>query len=505
MGCLATVALGALLFQAAPDAATDKLALELDRTVQRTTKGGFWGAILVARNGKVILAKGYGFADYARRPNTPTTLFELASTSKQVAATAILRLAQDKKLTLDDPLSKFFKGVPSDKKTITVRHLLHHTSGIDNAGVLPYASPATRKQFAAAFLRQRVLSAPGAKFAYSNPGYALLAAIVEEVTGKSFEVYCHEQLFKPAGLKDTGFIKEPKLDRSRDTVRLDDRPGMGGTACDWHYGWGYRGMGGVVSTAEDLLRWDRALRGDAILDAAHRKILYTPALAGYACGWRVSTTPRGTRKAQHSGGVAGYVIQLARYLEDDVVIVVLSNGGTNVHAIEQALSAVLFRPPQIEVLIRHAGLQFNKWQAAIFGTGGAWKASKRGDKIVVALHVPKRKAAVAEITLPKDLARGLAASLVNACTGKRPGGRNMDAGVYLNGYMLGASPFQITKNLTLTVMPQYRGDGEDGQPILDIRPTLVLKDTRSGQWPVMVKMDVGVAQGLAKRLRALAR
>lgn len=322
------------------------LATRLDAAVQQAGNGQFWGTVLVARQGEVLLAKGYGMADFDQRPNTPDTLFEIASTSKQVTATAILRLAQDKKLKLDDPLARFFKGVPADKQAVTLRHLLHHTSGIDNETGLPYGSPATRDEFVKLVLAAPMISKPGEKFAYFNSGYAVLAAVVEVVTGQGFEAFCHARLFKPAKLTDTGFINEPQLDRKRDTARRDDRPGMSGTACNWFYGWGYRGMGGVVTTVRDLLRWDQALRGDKILKPEWREVLYTPSLERYACGWLVSSTPRGTRKAEHAGGVAGYGCQLARYLEDDVCIAVLSNGKTSMHAIEHALAALVLDAPR---------------------------------------------------------------------------------------------------------------------------------------------------------------
>jgi CubicO group peptidase (beta-lactamase class C family) len=114
------------------------------------------------------------------------------------------------------------------------------------------------------------------------------------------------------------------------------------TAANWFWGWGYRGMGGVVTTALDVMKWDRALRGDKILGAAAKEKLYTPALEKYACGWLVDRGERGGTKVHHSGSVRGYGCQIARWLEDDIIVVVLSNGAVSPHAVEQAVAQVVF-------------------------------------------------------------------------------------------------------------------------------------------------------------------
>jgi len=240
---------------------------ELDAAVQQAGGPGFWGAVLVAKGGEELFFKGYGAADYAAAPITRDSIFELASASKQVTATAIVRLMQDKRLKLSDPIKRFFPHCPADKASVTVRQLMNHTSGINNERTLPYASKATRAEFVKFFLAAPVDAPPGTKWAYNNGGYALLAAIVEVAGRTTFEKYCHAKLFKPAKLKRTGFINERAMQRGSVTTRRA-RNGAEATASDWFYGWGYRGMGGVVSTAADLLAWDRALRGDRLLNAA---------------------------------------------------------------------------------------------------------------------------------------------------------------------------------------------------------------------------------------------
>jgi len=149
---------------------------KLDSAVQEAGGSDFWGAVLVARDNEVLLAKGYGMADYKSCANTPRTLFELASASKQIAATSILHLQQKKRLKVTDTLDKFFKNVPEDKKKIQVHHLLTHTSGISGNVGVSYGSTLARKPYVTQMLAEPLIAKPGEKYEYCNVGYALLAA-----------------------------------------------------------------------------------------------------------------------------------------------------------------------------------------------------------------------------------------------------------------------------------------------------------------------------------------
>jgi CubicO group peptidase (beta-lactamase class C family) len=237
---LAATSPGIAIAKDPPRAAEVATALgrRIDEAVQRSTGGGFWGTVLVARGGQIELSKGYGFADYGVRRNAPDTLFEIASTSKQVTATAILRLEQQKRLTTSDPIDKYLKDAPPDKHAITIDHLLHHTAGLDPELGASYAYTGTRAEYVQAMLERPLANEPGTKFAYSNVGYALLAAIVEVATGGSFEDYVRRELFATAGLTDTGFIKDERLMKSdRITTRLCDDCALSWTAADWFWGW----------------------------------------------------------------------------------------------------------------------------------------------------------------------------------------------------------------------------------------------------------------------------
>jgi len=341
---LSTLAAGGALAKDKPGPVRDgKVGERLEQALQEALGTDFWGSVLVAKKGDILLAAGYGMADYKAEPNTAITLHELASVSKQFAATAILHLQRKKKLSITDTLDKFFDDVPEDKRAITLHHLLTHTSGISGKIGVPYASTLPRKRYVEQMLAETLANEPGKAFEYCNVGYALLAAVVEEVTKGTFEEYLEKNMFGPAKMGDTGFITDRDLIKTkRASKRRTDEPGDW-TAANWHWGWGYRGMGGVVTTVYDLHRWDRALRGTKILDEKSKEILYEPVKDGYACGWRVEKTKRGTRKVSHSGGVAGYGINVVRYLEDDVEIYVLSNDGKAAFAATEAVEAQLFR------------------------------------------------------------------------------------------------------------------------------------------------------------------
>lgn len=479
------------------------IAVEIDAAVQQAGQGRFWGAVLVAKGGTELFFKGYGAADYAKAPITRDTIFELASASKQVTGTAILRLVQAKKLSLSDPLKRFFPGCPADKADVTVGHLLHHTSGIHNERTLPYASPATREQFVKFFLDAPVVSKPGEQWAYNNGAYALLAAIVEVASGTTFERYCHAKLFKPAKLKRTGFIKEPAMQRGSVTVRRGGN-GATATASDWHYGWGYRGMGGVVSTAADMLAWDRALRGEKVLKAAAKEQLYAPSLNNYAGGWFVETTLTGNRRAQHSGSVAGYQNHLVRHLEDDLVIIVLSNGDSSTHAVSGAIERLLLKAPPITAAIHWRALTLNTNQGMELGESAAWSVARSGGHVLMTLRRGKEPLAV--VTLPPGAARKLAADLA-AARAQQPSAeaKGVTSAIYLANWRLGgADPLRIESGLRFQVRPSYRG--RDGVVDERVWMTLVEEGGIAHQrWPLMSRFDHAGCDALVTALRAAAK
>lgn len=298
----------------------------LDRYLSSTKRfpEGFSGCALVAKKGEVFLEKGYGIADAGRNvPMRADMLWDWCSVSKQFTAAAVLRLEMQKKLSIDDPLKKLFPKLEGSKAKITLRQLMNHTSGLATTGDFPRDNSAfDRETMVKAMLAVPMVSDPGQKWEYNNIAYFLLAAIVEKVSGETFERFVAENLFQPAKLADAHLIGDPKLDLKR--VPLDER----GTGQVFQYGerlsWGYRGAGGFVLSCRDMLRWHQALQGERVLSEAAKKKYYEVGLNGYALGWEVS---KGTGRLiyAHSGRTGDIVTYYLRQMDDDIVVALAFN------------------------------------------------------------------------------------------------------------------------------------------------------------------------------------
>lgn len=353
-GLIGALVVGVLCGGAGPDAAgqtaretevtqVGELGKRLVAFATRAESVGFTGVILAAKGGAVVAATGVGFADLEDRvPITPATWFEIASSSKQITAAAVMRLVQDKKLKLDDSIAVHLPGVPTDCKGITVRHLLQHTSGIpgtnsagggdDLGAVLPV------------FLDGGPKFTPGSHWEYWNQGYALLSEIIARAAKKSYTAYCHDALFVPAGMKSTGFTGDSAPPGAVVVIGRSERGARSALEHPYgSYGFQYRGMGGVVTTVWDLWRWDRALRADKILNRKSKEELFRPGLEDYALGWFVRKNAAGRRVQSHSGSVRGFLCELRRYPDDDGCLFVLGNSdGAPSSILADALEQMLF-------------------------------------------------------------------------------------------------------------------------------------------------------------------
>jgi CubicO group peptidase (beta-lactamase class C family)/mannose-6-phosphate isomerase-like protein (cupin superfamily) len=322
------------------------LGQRLDAAVQAQDAKPFWGAILVARDGKIVLAKGYGLADLKAIPNTPQMLFDIGSASKPFTAAAILKLEEQGKLKTADSITQYLEEVPKDKAAVTIQHLLTHTSGISGDIDFTGVMLRDREPMTAAVLKAPLRSVPGQAFQYANPNYFLLAAIIERASGQKFESYIKEQVLVPAGMTNTYFLQDPNVDRALETQRVL-RPGTNGEApltdrASWFaWSWGFRGATGIVTSADDLFRWDEALRGDKILGKQAKEKFFRPDKAGYACGWQIGQAVDGSAIVGHGGATRGYRTELARYPKHNALIVVLTDESTDPRAIQHRLEAVL--------------------------------------------------------------------------------------------------------------------------------------------------------------------
>lgn len=484
------------------------ISRRIDEAILRHGLGQFWGAVLVAREGKPILARGYGLVGDSLDPIDADTLFEIASSSKSFTAAALAALEMDGKLSLDDPVADFFPDLDTTGG-ITLRHLLNHTSGMsDRAGALQeYGFDDRDKAVELAFGAPRDRR-PGDAYEYCNAGYVVLAAVIEKASGEKFETYLRARILKPAGMTATGFVDGKGLDPARVTARRSPgAPAGRATACTFRWGWGYRGAGGIVTSLNDLLKWDRALAGEALLSAQARERMYTVGKSRYACGWNVEFTPRGTRKAHHSGGVAGYHCQIARFLEEDTFVAVLTNEAWDPFAIEALIEAEIFpkEPEGLEVTIDRTGLALDEWKNAEFETKGGWSVAvdPKGGRIRVTLAAPKAEKACLVLALTPAAATALAASLANVVEDDSAAaeGASMTAMISTGSYEATGGGLVSLRGLKIVAATFYRGSS------LDRRPTLSLEDPAGGGmpgggfYPVIVRMDPGAAAELLRDLR----
>lgn len=303
---------------------------KLDAYLTRLEGFGFAGSILVAKDGQILLHKGYGLADREKgTPFTPETVYDIGSITKQFTAAAILKLESEGKLKVTDPLGKYFDGVPEDKAGITLHHLLTHSAGLEDGFGGDYEEM-PRDRLVQAALASKLLWPPGTSYQYSNAGYSLLATIVEKVSGRPYESYLQETFFRPAGMEKTGYRLPAWKPEELARGYRGDEPW--GTPLDHAWApdgpwWNLRGNGGILSTTGDLYKWHQALEKGEVLSKEAQAKAYTPHMpedeegsSHYGYGWAVDKGPGGTRRIAHNGGNGIFAADFQRYPDDRLVI-----------------------------------------------------------------------------------------------------------------------------------------------------------------------------------------
>jgi len=355
--CLLAV-LTLLAFQSAA-LAQDKAA-KIDQLVSLYAKyGQFNGAALVADNGKIIYAKGAGQANMEWNiPNAPDTRFRLGSITKQFTATLILQLVEKGKIKLDGKVTDYLPDYRKDTGAkVTIHNLLTHTSGIPSYTSLPgffqnvSRNPFTVDEFIKKYASGDLEFEPGTKFVYDNSGYFLLGAIIEKVTGKPYEQVLKENIFDPAGMKNSGYdhwgtiINQRATGYSRTPRGYSNAPYL-----DMSIPYA---AGSLYSTVEDLFLWDQALYGEKILSAKSKELMFKPNLNNYGYGFVMTKTTLAppTKLAvpviQHSGGINGFSTLIVRMVNEKRLIVLLDNAedGQYLNKIAQGLMSVLYDQP----------------------------------------------------------------------------------------------------------------------------------------------------------------
>ena len=290
-------------------------------------------SVAVVQDGKVVKEQGYGQASLELSvPATAATVYQVGSLTKQFTAAAILRLAQDGKLGVDDKIAKYLDGLPAAWKGITVRQLLNQTSGIPNYREGLDMGALLRDYTAADIIKMAsakpLLFTPGTKFNYSNTNYHLLGMIVEKVSGKPYGDFLQERFFQPLGMTATRLDDPNVVVPNRARGCLWDGTNLQNGIFTFSPTLTF-GDDGVLSTVGDLTKWNAALDGDALLSPAGKALLWTPpALPGgaeYAGGW-ITTRAGGHALVWHNGATAaGFTGAIFRFPDDHLTLIVLSN------------------------------------------------------------------------------------------------------------------------------------------------------------------------------------
>jgi len=336
-------------------------ASRIDALVQKYADYSlFNGSVIVARGGEVLLKKGYGMANFEWQvPNTPDTRFRLGSLTKQFTSMAIMQLVEEGKLSLEDKLSDRLSYYRKDTGSkVTIHQLLNHTSGIPSYTEIPDIvkehgrDMLSTRELVTTWCSRDLEFEPGTRFVYNNSGYVILGAIIEELTGKTYEQAVNERIFKPVGMKSSGYDHSESLINHRacgyenrlNGVRNADFIDMSLP----------HAAGALYSTVEDLLLWDQALYGTKLLSEAGKSKMFTPGASNYGYGWYIMKAPAGPAKAErqffrHMGAITGFSSLILRVPQDRILIVLLNNtGGAPLAHMSQGIGDILYgREPQL--------------------------------------------------------------------------------------------------------------------------------------------------------------
>jgi len=309
-------------------------------------QGKLSASVLVAQKGKIILCKGYGMANYEHMvPNTPETKFHIGSITKQFTSMAIMQLVQAGRLKVIDTIASIFPDYPHGKE-ITIYQLLTMSSGIpdylNDFADFDVTKPLTISDLIASFKNKPLNFVPGSKYKYSNSGYVILAAIIEKLSGQSYETYLQKHIFKPLGMSNTGLLRNQPLLSHR--AQGYNRVASGLQNSPYYVPNIGFGAGFLYSTVGDMYLWDRALYTDKLLAHDLIKQLWQPNLDNYALGWQTGVFD-GHNYVWHGGDFRDGSSRILRFMNDDVCIIILENFdliSSPIDRIAKNLTAIVF-------------------------------------------------------------------------------------------------------------------------------------------------------------------
>ncbi len=299
-------------------------------------------SLAIVRDGHITKAQGYGFANLElRSPATKETVYEIGSTSKQFTATAIMMLVEEGKVRLDDTITKYFPEAPQAWRDVTIRHLLTHTSGIQNHVAVPhwldvfrtnlaFETAPSRDELLKMFFKLPLEFQPGETWAYDNTGYYLLGIIIEKASGKSYWQFLDERVFMPLGMNATRSTDPQPIVPNRASGyewkndHFENRPVLLPAIAF--------SAGSLLSTVEDMAKWDAALYTEKLLKKSSLDQMWTApatndgtdAPFNYGFGWFIENY-HGHRLVQHSGGTPGFSSAMYRFVSDKLTIIIRTN------------------------------------------------------------------------------------------------------------------------------------------------------------------------------------
>ncbi len=295
----------------------------------------FNGSVVVSKNGEILYAKGFGYADHSHDvKNTPETKFRIASVSKQFTAMLVMQKVAGGKMDVEDTIREYIPDYPEPQgDIITIHHLLTHTSGFQHYAGIPNFSPDYSRQpwehrdFVELFWDLDLQSEPGEEYSYSSFGYYLLGYILERVSGKDFDQLLWERILQPAGMYNTGIVDHITILKNKArgySVRSDSLVNAV-----------FRDMstalatGDMYSTVTDMVLWDDALRNNTLLDEEYQSLIFTPDLSNYGYGWRINYIKFNENDSilthSHGGSTNGFQCLSTRIPEDGYLVTVLAN------------------------------------------------------------------------------------------------------------------------------------------------------------------------------------
>ena len=329
-------------------------SMRVDSYLQASVENGFSGAVLIAKDDKIILNKGYGFANKSNAtPNAPDTVFDIGSVTKQFTAAAILLLSDQGKLNVDDPISNFFQDLPADKKDITIHQLLTHSAGFIHSFGGGDFDHMPEKEFFETLFAIDLLFEPGQKYKYSNVGYSVLGRIIEMTSGQKYETFLSEHLFQPAGMYHTGYLlpdwKDLSLAQGYIRNVMERGTMVGRYQDDGKISWNLKGNGGINSTQNDMYLWHQALKHNTILSKALTTKLTTPNVhkmmngrGYYAYGWGIYASDRDTKIVSHNGGNGAFFYDYLWFPDEDTVILFATNAASRQVELAWSIEKILF-------------------------------------------------------------------------------------------------------------------------------------------------------------------